>query len=271
MERIQRALEIARLQRTGIAEDDESSRSAERASIRQEFVGAICPAQKVRIDRESLREKRIVFWDDVGPASSAYRMLRTQVLQRARAHGMTTIGVVSGINGEGKTLTAINLALSIAAEPNQSVALIDLDLRRPAVAGTLGLDVPQGLETWFSEDDRAIEQVCYGVEGVERLLLLPTLAPVTGSSEALAGGLSRKLLAELKSREPGRLLIIDLPPVLLSDDVLTAASLLDGVVLVASEARTRREDVARVLELLSGTRVVGTVLNQSSESEQRPY
>ncbi|HEV7441287.1 MAG TPA: P-loop NTPase, partial [Steroidobacteraceae bacterium] len=173
-------------------------------------------------------------------------------------------------NGEGKTLTAINLALSLAAEPNQTVMLIDLDLRRPAIAQTLGLEADYGLETWFGGDDPT-KRVCYALEGVERLYVLPTLAPVAGSSETLAGLGTRRLLNELKDRDSGRLLIVDLPPVLLSDDALMVAPLLDAVVLVVNERRTKREDVARVIELLGNTRIVGTVLNRSSESENRAY
>jgi Mrp family chromosome partitioning ATPase len=207
---------------------------------------------------------------DVHAAGHAYRMLRTQVLQRARAHGLGTLGVVSAINGEGKTLTAINLALSLAAEPNQSVVLVDFDLRRPAVARTLGLSVEQGLEAWFTSDIPT-RSVCYGLEDVERLHVLPTLTPVSGSSEILAGLATRKLLNELKGRDSSRIIVVDLPPVLLSDDALMVAPLLDGVVLVVHERRTRREDVVRVMELLGNTRIVGTVLNSSSESEKRAY
>jgi Mrp family chromosome partitioning ATPase len=183
---------------------------------------------------------------------------------------MNVIGVVSAINGEGKTLTAINLALSLAAEPNQTVLLVDLDLRRPAVARTLGIEPPYGLESWFAGDDPT-RKVCYALEGVERLFVLPTLAPVAGSSETLAGLGTRRLLSELKGRDSGRLLIVDLPPVLLSDDALMLAPLLDAVVLVANERRTKRDDIARVIDLLGNTRVVGTVLNRSSESERRAY
>jgi protein-tyrosine kinase len=78
-------------------------------------------------------------------------------------------------------------------------------------------------------------------------------------------------LQDLKERDPGRIVIVDLPPVLLSDDALTLAPQLDAVILVVAEGRTRREDVARVLELLGNTRVIGTVLNRSSESETRAY
>jgi Mrp family chromosome partitioning ATPase len=113
--------------------------------------------------------------------------------------------------------------------------------------------------------------VCYGLEGVERFYVLPTLAPVSGSSEILAGLATRRLFNELKGRDPGRLLLVDLPPVLLSDDALMVAPLLDGVVLVVNERRTRRDDVVRVMELLGNTRIVGTVLNRSLESEKRTY
>lgn len=268
VERMQRLLEIARLPRPFEPVEDESQ--LERASLRQEFAAPDPLPEQVTLDRVALREKRIVFREDIGPAASAYRMLRTQVLQRARAHDMTTIGVVSAVNGEGKTLTAINLALSIAAEPNQFVALIDLDLRRPAVAQTLGLKLDRGLDSWFASSS-PVERVCYGIEGIDRMLVLPTLMPVPGSSETLAGSGVKRLLSELKARDQSLLRILDLPPALLSDDVLMLSPLLDGVVIVTSEARTRRDDVVRVLELLSNTHVVGTVLNRSSESEQRAY
>src|SRR6202042_2935619 len=149
----------------------------------------------------ALRENRIVDWADRRPAAQAYRMLRTQVLQRARAQRLATIGVISAASGEGKTLTAINLALNLAAEPNQSVLLLDLDLRRPAVARTLGLNAERGLESWFGGDEPT-RNVCYGIEGVERLHVLPTLAPVNSSSEVLAGLSTRKLFNELKGRDP---------------------------------------------------------------------
>jgi protein-tyrosine kinase len=269
MERIQRALDLARGQRPHDPPPEDSR--LERTTLYREFAAAPVEfAERLPLDWPALRERRVISCDDSHPAGHAYRMLRTQVLQRARAHALSTVGVVSALNGEGKTLTAVNLALSLAAEPNQTVLLVDLDLRRPAIAQTLGLAVDAGLETWFGRDDPT-KSVCYALEGVERLYVLPTLTPVAGSSETLAGLGTRRLLNELKGRESGRLLIVDLPPVLLSDDALMVAPLLDAVVLVVNERRTKREDVARVIELLGNTRIVGTVLNRSSESENRAY
>jgi protein-tyrosine kinase len=281
MDRIQRALDLAKMQMPRVAPSasptpvppvpslDDTLNA--RVALNREFaLGTVESIAKVPVDWAELKERRVVSMHDTQPAGHAYRMLRTQVLQRARSHGLNTLGVVSAINGEGKTLTAINLALSLAAEPNQSVLLLDLDLRRPTVARTLGLNVERGLESWFGGEEPT-RNVCYGIEGVERFHVVPTLLPVGGSSEVLAGIGTRRLFTELKGRDPGRLLVVDLPPVLLSDDALMVAPLLDAVVLVVNERRTRREDVVRVVELLGNTRIVGTVLNRSSESERRTY
>ncbi|HUN74165.1 MAG TPA: CpsD/CapB family tyrosine-protein kinase [Steroidobacteraceae bacterium] len=284
MDRIRQALDLARKQRSSASGDETGGSTqhsspageaevglAERVAVRREFTPApIEPFKRLPLDWRELRERRIVPPDDDRSVVHAYRMLRTQVLQRARVHNLSTLGIISAAHGEGKTLTAINLALSLAAEPNQTVLLIDLDLRRPSIGRTLGLPVERGLEAWFAGTAR-IEEVWYGIEGVERLFVLPTLTPVPHSSEALAHAGTRRMLADLKERDPGRLLIVDLPPALLCDDALTISPQLDAVVLVVTEGRTRREDVSRVLELFGKTRVIGTVLNRSSESERRAY
>jgi protein-tyrosine kinase len=278
MDRIQRALDLAKVQVQRAAAAPAPAPAPpvddprlERVALNREFaLGSIESIARLPVDWTELKERRVIATGDTQAAGHAYRMLRTQVLQRARGHGLSTLGVVSAVNGEGKTLTAVNLALSLAAEPNQSVLLLDLDLRRPAVARTLGLAAQRGLESWFGGDEPT-RNVCYGIEGVERFYVLPTMTPVIGSSEVLAGIGTRKLFNELKGRDPGRMLIVDLPPVLLSDDALMVAPLLDAVVLVVNERRTKREDVVRVVELLGNTRIVGTVLNRASESEKRAY
>jgi Mrp family chromosome partitioning ATPase len=275
VDRIQRALDLAKLQR-GSASPAEEPRAERVVGNRELFITAPVPApepvvQRFAVNWSELSERRVLAPADTRPAAEAYRMLRTQVLQRARAHGLRTLGVVSPTHGEGKTLTAINLALSLSAEPNQTVVLLDLDLRRPSVARTLGLAIERGLESCLGGEELGFKPVSYAIEGVERFQVLPTLTSLPSSSDVLASASTRRLLTELKDRDPDRLLILDLPPVLLSDDVLAVAPLLDGVVLVVMERHTKREDVVRVIELLGNTRVVGTVLNRSSEAEQRAY
>ncbi len=271
MERIQRALEIARLQRVAVADvpAHASAPQHEPMTRAEPSPGATTPPQ-MRINRAALRARRVLLADETGGAARAYRMLRAQVLQRVRSSRMRVLGIASAASGEGKTLTAINLAIGLAAEPNQSIALIDLDLRRPSVARTLGIAPHYGLETWLGSRLPATSLMCE-LEGVPRLSVISTLAPLAGSSEALASDRTRELFDELKADDDARLLIVDLPAALLSDDVLTVSPLIDGFIFVITEGRTRREDVERVFDLLGRKRIVGTVLNGSRDSELRAY
>jgi Mrp family chromosome partitioning ATPase len=279
MDRIQRALELARTPRVapaGVDDVDDEGCDLARPELLAGYGRAqadprdSAPGARLTLDRAALSRNRVVFGSDRGPAARAYRMLRAQVLQRVRASGARTIGVVSAAAGEGKTLTAINLALSLAMEPNQSVSLVDLDLRHPGIAETLGIEPTYGLDSWL-HDDSPVSAVAYELEGVERLRVVPTLAPVIASSEALAEARIGELLLRLRNRHPSELLIIDQAPALLSDDVLTLAPQLDGYLLVATEKRTLRGDVARVFELLGRERLIGTVFNGSADSELRAY
>lgn len=227
-------------------------------------------AQRFTLDRESLRARRVVFPDEESVPADAYRMLRTQLLQRVRQRGARVIGVASPADGDGKTLTAVNLALALAAEPNQTLMLVDMDLRRPSVAPLLGIPDARGVDAVL-RGESTIDESLWRPEGRERLVVLPS-APLGGqSSETLAGERTRSMLLELRNRYADRLVLLDLPPVLLTDDVLTLAPQLDGVLLVISELRTRREDLARAQQLLAGVPQLGTVLNRARESERRAY
>ncbi|HVN44319.1 MAG TPA: P-loop NTPase [Steroidobacteraceae bacterium] len=292
MERIERALEIARLQLrarepasatataaaveaaptvvTSPAALSRPARPAVAAAIPTPHVvhGALLP--RYSLQRETLRERCVLLADDPSAAARAYRMLRAQLLQRVRASRMRVFGVVSAVSGEGKTITAINLALALAAEPNQQVALLDFDLRHPCIASTLGIAPATGLDSWLTEGAQPASAVLCELEGIARLQIAPTLAAVGSSSECLAGARARALLEELRE-DDGRVLLLDLPPALLSDDVLTVSPLVDGFIFVVTEGRTRREDVERVIELVGRARIVGTVLNGSIDSEQRAY
>jgi Mrp family chromosome partitioning ATPase len=227
-------------------------------------------AHVTQADWRRWREQRVVLPQERGPAPNAYRMLRTQVLRHARACHARTIGIVSAAGGEGKTLTAVNLALSLAAEPNQTVLLLDLDLQRPGVATLLDLPAERGVEEYLAGTG-SIAGCFWRIEGIERLSVLPAFALPTAASEVLAGARVKELLHELKSRYQDRLVLIDLPPALLNDAVLTVAPLLDAVLIVGCEGRTRRDDLSRLREMLGGVALLGTVLNCATDFERRAY
>jgi protein-tyrosine kinase len=227
-------------------------------------------ARTFALDRENLRQRRVVFPDEETLAGDAYRMLRTQLLQRVRQRGARVIGVASPADGDGKTLTSVNLAMALAAEPNQTILLVDMDLRRPSVAKLLGIPESRGVES-ILRGDIGVDEALWRPEGRDRLAILPS-APLGGlSSEILAGERTRAFLQEIRTRYADRLVILDLPPILLTDDVLTLAPLLDGLLLVISEQRTRREDLQRAQALLADVPQLGSVLNRATRSERRAY
>jgi Mrp family chromosome partitioning ATPase len=231
---------------------------------------AAATARTFVLDRDALRQRRVIFPDEESLPADAYRMLRTQLLQRVRQRGARVIGVASPADGDGKTLTAVNLALALAAEPNQTILLVDMDLRRPSVAKVLGIPEARGVESVLL-GGIGVDEALWRPEGRDRLAVLPSAPLGSSSSEILAGERTRTFLQEIRTRYPDRLVLLDLPPVLLTDDVLTLAPLLDGILLVISEQRTRREDLQRAQALLADVPQLGTVLNRATRSERRAY
>ncbi len=212
-----------------------------------------------------LERNRIMNPDAAEPAAAAYRMLRTQVLQRLDAHAWRTLAIFSAGADDGKTTTAINLAVNMAIDRLHTVLLVDFDFKRPTLADRLGL-TPE-----FGADDaltgRApLEDCLYHPKGFDRLVVLPARSALGNSSEILAGPRNRELVAELRARYPERVIIFDLPPVLHADDALSFAPLVECGLVVASEGRTRRKDLVRTIELLNKTPLVGTVLNRAVDA-----
>lgn len=205
-----------------------------------------------------------------GPHGGAYRMLRTQVLRRLDQLHANTIGIVSATRGDGKTLTAINLAIAIAADPARTALLVDFDLRAPSVHRRFHHEPACGVEECLQRHT-SVRDAMFKVAGYERLTILPAKAPFDLSSELLASPRTGELVAELRSRYANRIVIFDLPPVLQTDDALAFASHLQAALLVVGERRTRRDDVTRTLQLLGDVTFVGTVLNASRERIDTHY
>ncbi len=212
-----------------------------------------------------LKQNHILTGETMDDAARAYKVLRTQVSQRMRQHGWKTLGITSPGHGEGKTLTAINLSISLALEPTHTVLLVDADLQRPSVHTYLGIDVQNGLRDHLL-DGIAVEDILVHPK-IQRLVVLPGSKPIASSSEMLSSPDMLDLVQQLKKRYPTRFVIFDLPPVLSSDDVQALSPYLDATLLIAEEGRTERDQLSRAAELLRATNqnLIGTVLNKSAE------
>lgn len=222
-------------------------------------------SQTMPVDSARLRSQRILAPDDTSPAGQAFKILRTQVLQMLRREGYSSLAIVSPSSGDGRTVTAINLAISVADDPDHTALLVDLDLRRPSVAKRLGLYSESGVESVL-EPTGDVGAVMVRLEGYPRLALLPAAQSVAGSTELLGSEATRRAAREINGRYANRIVIYDLPPLLETAHAIAFLPSVDAVLLVVRERVTRREDVVRSLQLLRDKPVVGTVLTGSRES-----
>lgn len=259
MEKLQKALERARLQRQAVAE------AAMGAPGPAADGGAITyrETRVIPTHEHSLSERRVVSDTFQAELSDTFRILRTQVLARLAAASQTTLAITSPGPGEGKTLTAVNLATAVARDPRHTVLLVDADLRRPSLHRCFDIDAEYGLADYLI-DNRPLS-TCLVNPGVPRLVLLPAGRPLRESSELLSSPKMARLAEELKARYPDRIVIYDLAALLPSSDALTVLPYVEAVLLVTQEGATRKADILRAFELLHGFNVIGTVLNRSAE------
>ena len=260
MERIKQALEKARQER----QIRQGSAPVPRTQTPHLETGKVeyTQTRSISVEEAVLRENRIVTGLEHGPFTDACNLLRTQVLQRFKENNWNVLAVTSPGEGEGKTLTAVNLAISIAREVDYTVLLIDANLRHPWMLEHFGLAHRKGLSEYLTEDI-SISDLLIQADRVEHLVILPGGRPLSNSAEMLNSPKMIQLVEEMKSRYHSRIIIFDLPPVLSSADALAFSPYVDAALLVVEEGVTQKQDIEHAVELLSTTNIVGTVLNKA--------
>ncbi|HKU17121.1 MAG TPA: CpsD/CapB family tyrosine-protein kinase [Steroidobacteraceae bacterium] len=235
-------------------------------------IGAARRFQPIALDKAAMHDARVLPELDDAGALRAYKILRTRVLRRLEANQWHSFAVTGVTAGEGKTLTAINLAIALAQDVSTWVALIDLDLQRPRVADYLGLRNSNG-ERGLSDfllGNASFENIMYCPE-IERLAVIPNFSPIVNSSEMLTSPRMTELMQALDAETPRRILIFDMPPVLAADDVLAFAPQINGLLLVVAEGTTDRTQLKRAKEVLAEMNLLGVVLNRSAERNDSAY
>ena len=215
----------------------------------------------VELDKALLERNRIVAGNKREPVSRLFDLLRTQVLQKMEAHGWRTIAIISPTPEAGKTFVAINLALSIAHQANKSALLVDLDLRRPKIASYLGLPVSKSLRDYL-DGTASLAQVLVN-PSVPRLVIAPLLKPIANSSEVLSSKRIQLLLDDLRDRYESRIVVLDMPPILVADDALVILPHVDCVLLVLGDGRHSEAEIEETMRLIPNKNILGTVLNRA--------
>lgn len=278
MEKVQQALEKARRQREGRQLDGRGAGAITMPPSMSGMVpgvgdgtdqaGSTLRTTRVEaVDQEALRAQRVVAGLNGTGTTDAFRMLRTQVMQRLVMSNASTLAITSPGIGEGKTVLAANLAITLSRFAHHTVLLVDLDLRRPNVHRVFGLKPGLGLTDYLLHDAPLPE--CLVNPGIDRLVILPCVSGSEMSSETLSSPRMTRLAEELKSRYPDRIVIYDLPPVLVTDDALVFLRHVEACLLVVEEGGSRKEDIERSLELLEDFNLIGTVLNKARSSVGR--
>lgn len=268
MERIKQALELARQERQkhgGVRASGVTSMHKRSAGVADENI-QYTVTRNIPIDALELRKKRILI-DQNNSVADAYKILRTQILQRMREKGWNALAITSPNKAEGKTLTSINLAISLAREMDYTVLLVDTDLRKPAVHHHLNFHVEKGLSDYL-KSDIPINEILVHPQGISKLVILPAGHAVDNSSELLSSPKMMRLVDELKNRYPSRIVLFDLPPILTYSDALAFSPLIDAMLVVIEDGQTQRNDLRQAFEMLQGVDVIGTVLNKAYSTER---
>ncbi|MGA9822133.1 MAG: CpsD/CapB family tyrosine-protein kinase [Desulfobaccales bacterium] len=226
---------------------------------------AFTSTRTVAVDLQNLHRQRLIVGEEFRQAGESYKLLRTRILQRTRPHGHNTLMITGPNPGEGKTLTAINLAITFSQEIGHSVILVDMDLRYPSVRHYFGLPSGPGLVDYLT-DGIPLTQILVHPDGFGKLVLLPGGKPVAQAAELIGSPDMAALVQELKQFYPDRWVIFDLPPLLSVADSLAFAPLVDGIVVVVEAGKTSKEDIGRCLEMLKPFKVLGFIFNKLGTS-----
>jgi receptor protein-tyrosine kinase len=234
-------------------------------------------SKEVSIDLERLASMGYITPDSTrAQIADEFRIIKRPLLMNL--HGKSAapvdranlIMVTSSLPGEGKTFVAINLAISMAAELDKTVLLIDADVARPSVLPRLGMSATRGLLDILSDSSVTPNDVLLRTN-IDGLTIMPAGAPRAHATELLASDAMRRLLDEMATRYSDRVLIFDAPPLLPSTESRVLATQMGQVIAVVEAEHTPQKAVAEAMAALESCPVVMPLLNKTSRSDVGAY
>jgi len=202
---------------------------------------------------------------DNEPIAEEYRKLKSIIQQIARKQGMPYILLVaSAVGDEGKSVTAVNLALNLARDHDQPVVLVDADLRKPSLSKYLNLNGDKGLAD-FLRGTLSLKDTFVPV-GVNKLLLIPAGKTLGNPVELLSSERMKDLIKKLRNSKPPAFVIIDTSPLLLFAEGRVLSSLVDGIIFVVKAGGASKLHISEALNCLKDANVLGLVCNQATDA-----
>lgn len=259
MEKLQTAIEKARAQRQGAISSKAPASPTVAVPESDDVADRWAVLKPANIPAQALRENLLVSYSG-GSGAGPFDMLRTRILQQARANGWKRVALVSSQSGSGKTTVAANLAFSFGRQSDLRTMVLDFDLRRPALAKILGLscthtmaDVLQGRVAFADHGLRYGDNVALGLNS----------GSVETSSEILQAQKTSEVIAALETEYAPDIMLFDMPPLLVADDNFGFLKNVDCALLLAEAERTTISQVDQAERQVAAlTNVMGVVLNK---------
>lgn len=223
-------------------------------------------ARVFTLDGARLESNRIIAHDIANPLTRSFDMLRTQVLQTMDMNSWQLLGITSPAAGCGKSVISINLALSIARQRERSVLLVDFDLQKPQIARHLGVKSKKGLMSVLEGSTDLSSSIFQARVKNEQISVLPCETATPSSSEWMTSRQMSAVVQEIKRDFKGWTVIVDLPPILTSDDVISVLPQIDCALFVAAAGTTTASEIKDCNKHLEATPIVRIVLNKAEDS-----
>jgi len=208
--------------------------------------------------------------------ANEFRVIKRPLIANAMGKGSTPVPngnlimVTSALPGEGKSFTAVNLAISIAMELDNTVMLVDADVARPSILNMVGLPPTEGLLDVVKDNSLDISRVLLHTN-IEKLSILPSGTPHPRATELLASDAMIRLLDDMAKRYPDRIIVFDSPPLLLTTEARALASHMGQIVVVVQSGETAQAAVKEAVSTIESCPLKMMVLNQATQSASDRY
>jgi exopolysaccharide/PEP-CTERM locus tyrosine autokinase len=214
---------------------------------------------KASLDNAVLDDKLVTYFQAGSIVSEQFRKLRTYLFRPSLEKKPKTILVTSSFSGDGKSLIAINLAITIAVELHSHAMLVDCDLRNPTLSRWFGMTESKGLSDYLLGNHDLPELLIK--TQIDKLTLLSGGSTQDNPVELIASKKMETLVGELKARYADRYIILDSSPVLATTEPNVLDKMVDGIIFVVRAGETPRESVQQAVKMLGKEKIIGVVLN----------
>lgn len=239
--------------------------------------GASARSRLVHVDLARLRSAGFITPDEpTTQIATEFRVIKRPLLDNVEGRSAAPVAnanmimITSAVPGEGKTFTSVNLAMSMALELDRTVLLVDADATRSSVMAQLGVTESRGLTDLLLNPALQLSEVMLRTN-VEKLSLLPAGSPYARATELLASDGMIRLVDELATRYPDRIVIFDAPPLLATTESRVLARHMGQIVMVVEAERTTHAALQDAMDTIKACPVVSTVLNKMRQSEMGAY